>query len=455
MMFKVDLSNAYRNLIMRDAAIWKQLIFFAGEFYVDLSLGMGDAGAAHIFQRFMDCILACLRKFILVQAHDGVQANDPDCKLWEAAQRETDITLVACGFVMAFLDDIPGVFINESLALTVRDKLLSMLEQINAPANVKKLIAEGTPARVCEVLGNIIDLTRGRVTLTPKRIAKIKFFLDQTNTAYMTGSVVDVKDLHSLAGCLASASHIQEARHFSTEIWKSISARQRGSVRRISPGLHEELSWWRTTMDDFDGTSLLPLGRHWCGSLYPGFPYHLFTDASRFRSLTTSGNPVKQRLERAGFGGACGPFWFAGEWTDEEIDLLQICDMEAWVNLIAHELFGWLWSGSSVEDRVDNQTTVRGINGKTRAPTLAAIFRRRVRVALRYCYDVTTNWVATLDNIKADDLSRAALLEYIAAAQQHHPTLFYIEIPPHLRDTSWLRSIAARRASTSSYVPTR
>lgn len=160
-----------------------------------------------------------------------------------------------------------------------------MLERIGAKPNAKKFAAEGTPSGVGEVLGVIVDLVQFRVFLTDKRRRKISFFLDAAASAHASAQTIPTADLHALAGCLNSASHVQAARHYSTEIWKALGA-QRGGVCRISDSLHEDLQWWRGTMEQFDGTSLFPLGRKWLGQVHLPFPRVGWPPSAIWRTLS-------------------------------------------------------------------------------------------------------------------------------------------------------------------------
>ena len=236
------------------------------------------------------------------------------------------------------------------------------------------------------LLGVLIDLDQGIASITTERRAilfrDISRILNKGSASRLT--------LQSMAGSLLFVTRVcPTGRAFLRRLFDAASLHQQGSAFqhwRLPPPCKDELLWWRSTLQTWDGTHLF---------LQPVHAIEVWTDASGEK----------------GFGGHLGPRESCLEAFSERLPKRHrdkdIQFKEALAVLHACNLWSHDWSGCRVTFRIDNEAVFWALRtGRIRSPSTQSIIRQIFTSAASRHFSFAPHWIGTKENFVADALSR-------------------------------------------------
>jgi hypothetical protein len=423
---KADISRAYKHIALTNLALWTQGLSWGGEFFIDISMTFGCAGAAHCWQRFADVLIFITRRKIALATAATRAASSSS---WTRLRPYLDDIWL---YLSAFLDDF--IFVGPSIGDVdgAMATFLAVCGRAGVVINPDKQKLEGVTTTKLTILGCVVDTVRLRISLTESRRSKIMAALASLLQAAKEGSFVTARELKSLLGRLSSfAGFIPCSRLYLNAGYRCLgSPKSRLEPRRIGRDFRHELRWWKRLLTDWEGELLLNIAQRWVGSSRLAVYFRSFaTDAARDDSGT------------AGFGAVIGPYFFWGIWTDEELCWLSINSLEMLVNLFAHKMGAFLFAGHTVDMFIDNEAArLAKANNKPKAALLNYLTRECRLIEARFSYDENPLRVPTELNTGPDDLSRQRIDAFIQdnAARRLIP----VALPPSIRDTTELLKLA-------------
>ena len=360
LMSKVDLRDAYKNIVVRPED-WHHLGSSwvnddgATEFYVDHVLPFGMRSSAMLFDLFASGLEFCM-------------------------------SLNGCSNVIHYLDDYYTC--GEAGSLECADNLRIMLqtcEVLGMPVNPKKV--EGPTSRL-EFLGIVIDSNVMELQMSNERLDDVFVELKRWYSCYKGTK----RELLSLLGKLVFLCRIIKAGRIFIRRLFDLSSKVKSLHHRVKLNAEAaaDVHWWLSFCMSWNHRSVF-YDDDWT----LGDALSLSADASGF-----------------GIGAVFGSHWLARSLTDTERNA-SICFRELLAVVSACACWGPLLAGRRVLFECDNQSMVYCVNnGSSKCPHVMYLVRRLFYVAASCNFDVRMVHVAGVSNVAADLLSRLRLEEF-------------------------------------------
>ena len=251
------------------------------------------------------------------------------------------------------------------------------------------------------MVGVLFDLEAMTVEIPEDKVERTLRLVDQT----LATKWVPVTEVWSLLGLLVFCGQILVSGSWNTA-W-TCNALRAGVREGFAPNnsfWSDELMWWKKLLHNWPGRVLM-MPPEW---LVPTHAADLspFTDASRELG-TRSG----------GAGAVFGKLAMKFEFTEAEIDNLEICDTEGMVHLL------WLaelcdrcpeeLAGKRFHTWCDNKSFLGAVNRHaSNSATMAYLLRILHDLQARFSFDLRIEYVASAVNVAADALSRGDMARF-------------------------------------------
>ena len=350
LMAKFDLKRAYRLLPVKAeqrfllGMRWKEM------FYVDLALPFGLRSAPKLFTRFADV----LEHLLAVR-----------CPM-ASIQHYLDDFFVACR---------P----NSDDCVQALSTCMAICKQLGVPLADDK--TDG-PATCLTFLGFVLDSEKLELRVPDDKIIKIKALLDQ----WVSRKTGTKRELLSLIGRLQHCCQaITLGRPFLRRlIDRAYSVTELHHYVRLSPWEREDIAWWHTLFEKWNGRSLFLLAGEQSSDL------SIESDAAG----------------SVGFAAIFKNQWFADRWP-VGAETLNIAIKELIPIVLAAFIWGDFWGRQRICFRCDNIAVVECLrNGSCRERHLAFLLRELATLAIVKSFDFTATHVPGVKNKLADALSR-------------------------------------------------
>ena len=350
LVYKVDLSQAYKQMFMDPGDIHLLGYRIGGYLYFDVTLSMGSRSVAYCCQATTNTITYITRNL---------------------GNKEVN-----------YLDDFGGADTIEEVFLSFK-RLKQVLEKAGLKEAEQKAVPPSEIVTFLGILFNTITLT---LTITPERLQEIKELLRK----WESKTEATLNKIQSLLGKLAFAcSTIRAGRIFVSRLINWMKEVPRDTSVEVDPEIGKDLRWWNEHMTRFDGVSIMPQEK-WIS------PKKSFaTDAC----LKAGG---------AWFGDTC--FYKAFPESITCRDDITINELELLTIVISIKIWMYKLKDQSILIFCDNQSTVDIINkGKAKNKFSQKCLREicwltaEVNAMLRVVHRMGKN------NEVADKLSRAVL----------------------------------------------
>ncbi len=371
---KVDWKSAFRQIaVHRDD--WPLLgLRWRGKYFVRLVLPFGARTSPALFTEFATAFAGILRR------------------RYSAEQLEA--------MLMFYLDDfLMGAKTMEECrrAVEMMDELARLLGVTLHPTK------RDGPAQIIVFLGLGIDTVAMRIFLPADRKAKVRAACQRV----LSAGRASLKQLQSLVGLLLHASQVvQPGRLMTRCIIEEMNAallasRGRPHVQReLSAEALDDLEWWVSGLDAWDGQSMLPLDSELTT------PPVIQTDAS-----SEHGGGAVLFLPDGGDGGLTS--WFFLSWLDAavppEVRSWHIGAQELLAIAVALHTFGPRLAGRSVPIRIhtDSANAVEATNREASRSWLhMRLLRAILAVAWSHSIHISVTHIAGARNLFADAASR-------------------------------------------------
>jgi len=355
LIFKKDLSRAYRQFFLDPLDIRYQGFKWRGGFYLDCSLVMGCKSAAMMCQRATTAVTCFLDT-------QGV-------------------------FVVSYLDDFAGCASPEDAEASY-SALGSMLQELGLQESLPKA---REPATRMEFLGVTFDTVSQTLEVTPSRLQEIKELL----LVWDSKRSASRKEIQSLVGKLQfTARCVPAGRLFISRMLDLLRGlKSQGHRRRVSGEFRKDLLWWSRFIDSFSGISMM-LDQQW---LSPD------TIISTDACLTGGGGWTEGEY----FG-----FVFPGFVQDKN---WHINTLELLVLMVALRLWSSRLKGHKVKVFCDNSATVSVINsGRCKDTVMLGLLREVAFLCTTGSCMVKAVHLPGVENRLADGLSRRSSLSSLA-----------------------------------------
>lgn len=404
-LWKIDLKDAYRHIVLAKSIAPMLGFKWEGILYHDTVLSFGGRSAPFVFNLFGE------------GAQWILQSLGIDC--------------------YRYLDDFFGLTTGRGQSLGVgspvpADELVpfatSVLEQLGFSVSPQKVVH----GPVVEILGITVDAPQAIAWVTSARRDKLK----RAIAAVLGNKTATTVQLQSIAGTLLFVSRVCPlGRAFIRRIFDEIAERDKKHRQplwkgRVHSACCSELQWWTKTLEVWPGRRLLVKRR----------VIELWTDASG----------------SMGIGGALGSVS-----SPLATFSLRIPDRHANKDILFKEAYAVLhavdsWSethlrGCELLCHIDNQALVAALkSGRCRSPNAQALVRRIFTVLAAADCDLVPSWLPSANNKLADALSRVSLTdmsvlvapEYLdTAVLGSSPTLLPTAVDPDLPADGELESL--------------
>ena len=218
LIYKVDLSKAYRQMFMDPGDIHLLGYRIDDKFYFDITLSMGSRSAAYCCQRTTSMVTYITHR---------------------KGNREVN-----------YLDDFGGAEVA-ARAMTAFNLLRQVLCCIGLDESEKKAVE---PTEEASFLGIWFNTKLMTLTITAQRLNELITLLDQ----WEKRSQATRRDLQSLLGKLSFACNtVRAGRVFVSRLINEIKTCPDES-HEISEDTKMDVRWWRRYMKQFDGITLMP-----------------------------------------------------------------------------------------------------------------------------------------------------------------------------------------------------
>ena len=356
---KLDIKDAYRIVPVHPADYHLLGIRWEGNTYVDRALPFGLRSAPKIFTALADFISWILRQ-------QGITRQ------------------------LHYLDDF--LFVGAPGTSQAAQFLAIALETLHAlgiPVASHK--TEG-PATTIVFLGILIDTHTFELRLPTDKLARIRVLVQ----SWSGRRSCTRKELESLVGHLShAATALTQGRTFLRQLY-ALLAMDRAHFHhiRLNAGAKADLLWWRTFLQDWNGTSFFPAAT-------PSFEVVL--DAS------------------GSYG--CGAFslthgWFQLAWPESWLSV-SIAAKELVPIVLAANLWGREWRRSCVRFRSDNMAVVSLLRSRTSTdPLLMHLLRCMVFYAALFGFDFVSEHIPGVLNTAADAISRNNVPLFVSLVPQ-------------------------------------
>ena len=384
---KFDLRRAYRLLPVHIEDRHFLGMRWRDRFYVDLALPFGIRSAPQIFSRFADIL-----QFILHNA--GPVEN-----------------------IQHYLDDffVAGAPTTDDCQSALL-RSIEICSQLGVPLAEEK--TEG-PTTSLTFLGYELDSVAMELRVPEVKLRKYASELK----AWRVRRRASKRQLLSLIGRLEHCcNEIELGRPFLRRlIVKAHSVKDLDSFVALSQWEHDDLRWWNTLFENWNGRSLFLLPE-WEKS--PDF-------------VVTS-----DAAGSIGFGAFYQNDWFAQIWSVDSLSL-NIAIKELIPVVIAAKLWGFQWKRKRIEFQSDNMAVVCCLKtGSCKNRHLAFLLRELTILAITNSFTFTATHIEGVKNRKADALSRFELQDFFRECPDMNRKP--LEVPQdflqHLLFPSWTKN---------------
>ena len=357
-----------------------------------------------------------------VFAHIPIAPRPPDLdhsRNRDPVDGKSALFVTACSSLCAFVDDHMDSAVTEPLGL----ELVAILGVIFAVTGMHEKIAKREmPSQLKELLGLLFDSVQGRLSLPPKKRAKLLQLVSEVIAVLERGGVLSIQELASLVGKLQHASQaFVGAGFFLFDLRAPLNLvmhllprvkQRRGFLVSAEdmPRAFQDLKMWSDLLSSELGERrflVTPDGLFGVWRWQEGFgegalPSGIFyaaTDASkRAGGITFDGNRRVHDFK----GDQVAGFW--------HINLLETAMGLQFVVQFGSQVAGQvgvLWC--------DNKVAVSALNsGRSKNKIIAGMAREFKLRCLELSLQLHVVWIPTLKNLEADAISRGALGHRIA-----------------------------------------
>ena len=374
LLFKRDLSRAYRQLPADVGTVHLLGYWFRENYYFDLSLPMGLVSSSRFCQMLSDSIVYIFR----TQGYDAVN----------------------------YIDDFGGGESPDE-AWNVFYTLGKIISDIGMTEAQEKA---SPPSHIMIFLGLEVNTLLMTLRIPADKLQDIRNLLKEWENKH-TASKRDTQQLCGLLNFVASC--IKPGRIYFSRILNFLRTFKRDS-KRILNTVRSDIAWWKKCANKFNGISLI-MNPTW---EKPGDT--VFSDAC----LTGAGACTENEYFHTKF-----PASFVNICND-------INQRECVTILVALKLWGSQWSRKNIVIMCDNSNSVQAVNsGASRDPLMQKILRNIHWICAEFSILVRAVQVRTYDNEIADCLSRwenSARFRHRFAQLTAGRTLKLINVPDQL-----------------------
>jgi hypothetical protein len=369
-MSKVDIDAAYRCIPVRPAD-WPLLgLHWQDKLYFDLVMQFGLASATAVFEWYSS-------------AAEWIAKGS-----------------LAIRDLIHYVDDFLHFVKNEQEAKRQLAALLFLFAQLGLPVSQSKI--EG-PSALMIFLGILFDAIKLTISLAPDRVADIEALLAEWREKISASRA----ELQSLIGVLSFASNVVvSSRIFLRRMIQQQQLIPSGAFATtkfpLSSTFFADLKWWTAFIRSANGKALA----HSCVNLPV---VHAYTDACR-----------------VGYGTVTNNEWYSCSWTDAEETTARRLkrDSMPWKELyaIAKTLatFAESWRGHKVVLHSDCEPAIKAWRkGDSRKPEMATLLRTILFICATHDIEVQVDFIAGVDNVLADALSRLQVHKFKELHPQH------------------------------------
>ena len=324
--------------------------------------------------------------------------------------------------VSAYLDDFLAVTSAVENAPTAELMALFFLF-LGLPRN---LLKHKSGLQIATYLGILIDAARQTVALPAERLVALKAIL----SGWLEKESATEHELASLLGSLVFVCRVIPqgriflSRLFASLIWTHHHPHQRA---KLGDEARKDLTWWISFLDVFNNECPL----FGAADLLRMPTIEFWTDASDF-----------------GGGGFLNGQWWQVLWTTE-FAKLPIAVRELYAVVCAFLTWGHLFRGQHVLAHCDNTNSIFAIR-KMKSNAASGWVQHLLRVltmhAAMHGYTFRIEYIASLDNVIADMISRKPLeelKEYFVSIPGASLTPQAVCRPPEVTDPTWEASMSS------------
>ena len=348
LLFKTDLSRAYRQLCYCPSSfnivsfVWKKHIF------CDTVLTMGSRSSAYCCQKFTNAI-----SFILFKI--GI-------------------------YVLNYLDDLASAE-NGEKAIFAFKTVQAVLQKCGIDEAKNKACPPSTSMTFVGVLFNTETMT---IEITHERLSELRALL----TAWLNKEMASLKEVQSLLRKLNFvAACVRPGRIFISRMlkWLKFLYREEAKFHSIPLYVKKDILWWHSFLPLYNGVSMM-LYEQWCN------PDAIFSSDSSLQ--------------------ACGGFWdgkyFHSKFPARVADRgYSINILEMLAIIVCLKLWGKFYVGKRIQIFCDNESVCHCINsGKTQNEVLQSCLREVSFLAAIYEFQIKAVHLSSSANRIADHLSR-------------------------------------------------
>ena len=349
LLWKHDLSRAYRQFPVDPGDVDKLGYMWRGKIYVDRVLAMGLRTAAICCQRATDLI-----RFMCTTGGHYEVTN--------------------------YLDDIAGGSIpNEVVARQDFEHCGQVLRLVGAEESVEKACPPSTQMIHLGVLFNTREMT---MEVTPQRVDETRREVD----VWCSKEVATIKEVQSIVGKLQFVCKcVRQGRVFVSRVLNFLRDLSGGGSPVIPDEVRRDLLWFKFFLQDYNGVSVIPrMEKAPCDTL-------LASDSCL-----------------VGYGAVCEKEFCKGKFPDHIQALgLHISALEMLALIVAVKVWTDKFRGLRVGLKCDNEATVLVINsGKSRDPFMQACLRELCFVCAKGQFEVWAEHIPGVSNRLPDLLSR-------------------------------------------------
>ena len=356
---KMDISQAFRILLVHPADFDLLGIFFDGKYYINKCLPEGCSISCALFEKFA----TFLHKTVALKA--GIETLDH------------------------YLDDF--FFAGESSTdncTILMDTFNEVCRQLGVPLAENKTVG---PTTCITFLGLEIDTVLMLVRIPPEKLDKLKFMLDQV----LSKKKMALKELESITGLMAFCSRaIISARAFIRRFYDLIASVKNGKpyyTVRLNSEVKADARVWLNFLDQFNGQCYFP-DRFWSTNE----SLELFTDSAGNVLLGCG----------AYFQGHWVQYQWPSSWADTSI-LLDITCLELIPIVLSFMIWGRSFRNKKILLRIDNQALVSIVNKRTsKSKRVMILIRQLVFLTMNNNIQFRAQHIEGEHNAIADALSR-------------------------------------------------
>lgn len=384
-LIKLDVEAAFKQVPVRPED-WHLLGFkWLGKYYYERVLPFGLRSSCRLWELYAAALHHLFAEVLTVQ---GVPRSDYE--------------------VIHYVDDFLFVVRDQQQAGAVRAAAESLCRMLGLPMAEDK--TEG-PVQCLTFLGIELDTRALEARLPPSKLADLR----QLCSEWRDKASATLREVQSLHGSLRFATAVVRPGRFQlgriVAYMTGLLAFDPGRFARhkISDPVREEVRWWVTFLDSFNGTSVL-YEAEWAAAE----KLHLYTDACE-----------------SGFGGIFGDRWFAGAWSPEQRAASMVTTarsmpfFELYALVAAACIFGPSWRGRKITFHCDCEPVVQCIEkGRSSKPQLMHLLRLLCETACSYQFDFRVLHIPGVSNVVADMLSRfgdCAQFRALRPTAEQHP----------------------------------